>query len=217
MAIVTLVSGGLDSTLMSLMANEVGATLYPLFIDYGQLSADKEWEACQRLHDEFRLPRVIRMDLSGFGKIIPSGLTNSKFRVNEDAFLPGRNLLLVLTGAAHAFSVQANNVAIGLLNPGTRLFPDQTKEFAQEAERIIEMTTDRRIRVLTPLIEFTKTDILAMARERGIKHTYSCHAGGNEPCGACIACLEIVDAKEGNSHGWISSRKRINSKPTSLV
>ena len=35
MGIVTLVSGGFDSTLMSLMAHEEGATLFPLFIDYG--------------------------------------------------------------------------------------------------------------------------------------------------------------------------------------
>ena len=86
MGIVTLVSGGIDSTLMSLMAYEVDATLYPLFIDYGQLGLEKEWEACQRIHKKFHLPPVTRMDLSGFGKVIPSGLTDSKLRVNEDAF-----------------------------------------------------------------------------------------------------------------------------------
>ena len=98
MGIVTLVSGGIDSTLMSLMAYEVGATLFPLFINYGQLGVNKEWEACQRLHKKFNLPPVTRMDLSGFGKIVPSGLTDSRLRVNEDAFLPGRNLLFVLAG-----------------------------------------------------------------------------------------------------------------------
>ena len=197
MGIVTLVSGGIDSTLMSLMANEVGATLFPLFIDYGQLGVDKEWQACQRLHERFKLPPVTRMDLSGFGKIIPSGLTDSKLRVNEDAFLPGRNLLFVLAGAAHAFKVQANGVAIGLLNPANRIFPDQTTEFLQEAERVVETAMGRRIRVLTPLINFSKTDILVMASERGIAHTYSCHSGGKEPCGVCIACVEIANAKGG--------------------
>ena len=195
MGIVTLVSGGIDSTLMSLMANEVGATLFPLFIDYGQLGVDKEWQACQRLHERFKLPPVTRMDLSGFGKIIPSGLTDSKLRVNEDAFLPGRNLLFVLVGAAHAFKVQANSVAIGLLNPANRLFPDQTAEFLQEAEKVVETAMGRRIRVLTPLINFSKTDILAMASKRRITHTYSCHSGGEEPCGVCIACVEIANAK----------------------
>lgn len=198
MGIVTLVSGGIDSTLMSLMAYEVDATLFPLFIDYGQLGMDKEWVACQKLHEKFNLPPVTRMDLSGFGQVIPSGLTDSKLRVNEDAFLPGRNLLFLLAGAAHAYRVQANSVAIGLLNPSNRLFPDQTKEFLLDAERTIETAIGKRIRVLTPLINFSKTDILAMASERGIEQTYSCHSGTEEPCGICIACLEINSAKGEN-------------------
>lgn len=193
MGIVTLVSGGLDSTLMSLMAYEVETTLYPLFIDYGQLSADKEWQTCQELHERFNLPSVTRMDLSGFGKTIPSGLTDATLRINEDAFLPGRNLLFVLVGAAYAFTVQADSIALGLLEPANRLFPDQAREFVQESEKIIEISMGRQISILTPLIEFSKRDILVMAREHGIEisYTYSCHAGGDEPCGLCIACLEI--------------------------
>ena len=141
MGIVTLVSGGIDSTLMSLMANEVGATLFPLFIDYGQLGVDKEWQACQRLHERFELPSVIRMDLSGFGKTIPSGLTDSKLRVNEDAFLPGRNLFFVLAGAAYAFKVQANGVAIGCLSFANRLFPDRLRIL--RSRRVVETAMGR--------------------------------------------------------------------------
>ena len=77
MGIVTLVSGGFDSTLMSIMAQEEGIALFPLFIDYGQLGATKEWEACQRLHEIHKLPKAIRMDLSGFGKTIPSGIVSA--------------------------------------------------------------------------------------------------------------------------------------------
>ena len=195
MGIVTLVSGGFDSTLMSLMAHEEGTILFPLFIDYGQLAVQKEWSACQRLHEQFGLPSVTYMDLSGFGKIISSGLTDSSLRINEDAFLPGRNLLFVLAGAAHVCKVQADSIALGLLNPADHLFPDQTKGFVEECERMIEIAMGRRIFVLTPLIEFSKRDILVMASDRGIKRTYSCHAGGEEPCGVCIACVEINNAK----------------------
>ena len=196
MGIVTLVSGGFDSTLMSLMAHEEGATLFPLFVDYGHLGASKEWAACQRLHEQFGLPPVTYMDLSGFGKIIPSGLTDISLRINEDAFLPGRNLLFVLAGAAHACQVQAGSIALGLLNPADHLFPDQTKGFVEKCEGMIETAMGRRIHVLTPLIEFSKKDVLMMARDREIRHTYSCHAGGDKPCGVCIACVEITKAKE---------------------
>lgn len=196
MGIVTLVSGGFDSTLMSMMAQEEGIALFPLFIDYGQLGATKEWEACQRLHEMYKLPVAVRMDLSGFGNTIPSGITDPNLRINEDAFLPGRNLLFVLAGAAYAFKVQADSVALGLLDPSDHLFPDQTEKFVQESERMIEISMGKRISVLTPLIDFTKSDVLAMARVRGLKDTYSCHAGRDTPCGICVACIEIANAKE---------------------
>ncbi len=196
MGIVTLVSGGFDSTLMTLMAHEEGATLFPLFVDYGQLGLNKEWATCQSLHIQFGLPQATYIDLSGFGKTIPSGLTDSKLRINEDAFLPGRNLLFVLAGAAHAFKVKASSIALGLLDPADHLFPDQTLEFVEECERMIETAMGKRISVLTPLIEFSKSDVLAMARVRGLTNAYSCHAGGDVPCGACVACVEIANAEE---------------------
>lgn len=196
MGIVTLVSGGIDSTLMSLMAKEEGVTLFPLFVDYGQLGAAKEWDACRCLHDKYGLPSVTRMDVSGFGKTIPSGITDPSLRINEDAFLPGRNLLFVLAGAAHSFKVQADSIALGLLNPAQHMFPDQTKEFIQASETIIATAMGKRIRVLTPLSEFTKCDVLAMARARGLSDTYSCHAGGDTPCGVCVSCVEITNAKK---------------------
>jgi len=196
MAIVTLVSGGLDSTLMSLMAHEEGIVLHPLFVDYGQLGAAKEWAVCQLLHEKHGLPKVTRMDVSGFGRTIPSGITNTTMRINEDAFLPGRNLLLILCGAAHAYRVNADGVAIGLLNPENHLYPDQTREFLKQCEIMTEVTMGRRILVVAPLIEFSKVDVMEIAHSRGIQNTYSCHAGGNNPCGKCVACIEIENTKE---------------------
>ena len=54
--LVTLVSGGIDSTLMSVLANEQDFELFPLFIDYGQLGVKLEWEACVYNHMKHKLP-----------------------------------------------------------------------------------------------------------------------------------------------------------------
>lgn len=197
MSLVTLSSGGLDSAVMSLLAHEEGIELFPLFIDYGQLGAEKEWDACRHIHERHGLPKPVRMELSGFGKTIPSGITNKKLRINEDAFLPGRNHLFILAGASYAYSVQASGVAIGLLNPDNRLFPDQNREFLLKCEEMIELSIGRKISVVAPLITFRKNDILEMARAKGIQDSYSCHAGGDKPCGVCVACIEISNAKEG--------------------
>ncbi len=82
------------------------------------------------------------------------------------------------------------------------MFPDQTIQFVKECEIILEAAMGRKIAVLTPLIEFTKSDVLAMARIRGLCDTYSCHAGGDTPCGICVACVEIASAKKERCYGW---------------
>jgi 7-cyano-7-deazaguanine synthase len=191
MSIVTLVSGGLDSTLVAKLAQEEGLHQHPLFIDYGQRSRDRELAACRSAMAELNLPEPKVADLSGFGALIRSGLTDTKLHVVQDAFTPGRNMLFLLTAAAHAHQVKADAVSIGLLHEDTSLFPDQTAAFLEDAERMIARCMGTEIRVLAPLATFYKADVVALAQEKGIRNTYSCHMGGEEPCGACIACNEF--------------------------
>lgn len=191
MSLVNLVSGGLDSTLVGVMAKEEGLTVHPLFIDYGQRARQQEWDACQRVHSLLSLPTPTRMDISGFGSVIYSGLTSDALDVKADAFTPGRNLMFLLMGSAFAYQVGASTVSVGLLAERYSLFPDQRLDFLQKAERAIELAMGRRIRVVMPLAEFSKVDVVKLAQDKGITGTYSCHAGGSQPCGECISCLEF--------------------------
>jgi len=193
-SLVNLVSGGLDSTLIGRLAQEEGVQLHPLFIDYGQRAAQREWEACRLVHERLGLPTPTRMDVSGFGSIICSGLTSDKKDVKEDAFTPGRNMLFLLLGSAYAFQVEARAVAIGLLSEQYHLFPDQRASFIEQAERAMEAALGRTVRILLPLFDFSKADVIRLAKEKGILGTYSCHAGTDPPCGKCISCLEIAGA-----------------------
>ena len=196
MSIVILVSGGLDSSLMMLMAAKEGIDLYPLFIDYGQINHKREWRACQHVHRAHGLPDPVCVKIPGWGKSFSSGLTDASKDVMIDAFLPNRNLLFLLVGSAHAYQVNADAVAIGLLNDSTHLFPDQTRNFLTEAEALLSHSLGREIRVIAPLMDFTKADVVASAERRGLTGTYSCHAGGQVPCGQCIACREFDFKKE---------------------
>lgn len=190
MSIVNLVSGGLDSTLIGILSKEEGISFYPLFIDYGQRAAQIEWNTCKRVHEEFHLPIPTKIDLSGFGKLIVSGLTSVERDVKEDAFTPGRNLLFLVVGAAYAFQIGATAVTIGLLSEQFSLFPDQTQNFIHESNKIIETALGRPIQIVTPLKDFTKYDVVQLAKQKGISGTYSCHLGTEVPCGSCISCME---------------------------
>jgi len=195
MRIVVLASGGVDSSVMMLLLKKENHELFPLFIDYGQLSKEKEWMACQNICRYLGL-EPHRMDISGFGESIPSGITNNKFDIEKDAFLPTRNLLFLTLGAAYGYAKSANVIAIGLLsNP---IFPDQTVEFVQAAQRSISISLGVNIRILAPLISLDKLDTLRLARKYGLPLdlSYSCHSGNEEPCGRCISCKEHMAAEK---------------------
>src|SRR5665648_311014 len=113
---VSLVSGGIDSTLMALLLREQGLSQVPLFIDYGQLAVNIEWNSCTTNFKEFGLPTPIRLDLNGFGKVIKSGITDSSKNIVKDAFLPCRNLLFIVAGASLAANTEGTFVSIGLLS-----------------------------------------------------------------------------------------------------
>jgi 7-cyano-7-deazaguanine synthase len=194
MSIVTLVSGGLDSTLTAILIKEECIKQYPLFIDYGQICKEAEWKACCSAFLKYDLPDPRIMEIGGFGRLISSGLTDSNARINEDAFLPGRNLLFLVVGAAYAYQTDSDAVAIGLLNEKFHLFPDQTENFINKAEEIINLSIGHKIKVLTPLMKFSKADVVALAQKRNIEGTYSCHVGVYPPCGKCVSCLEIKNS-----------------------
>jgi len=196
MSVVNLASGGLDSSLISVLLKEEGHVTHPLFIDYGQLAAEAEWRACQSIHRSLDLPAPVRINLSGYGSVINSGLTNSELDIRQDAFTPGRNMLFLLTASSYAFQNGASSVAIGLLKEEYSLFPDQTEQFLESAQNAITTALGRSIGLVAPLMMFTKADVMVLAREKGLTGTYSCHSGKSDPCGKCISCLEQIESNQ---------------------
>lgn len=190
MSIVTLVSGGLDSSLVASLAKAEGVRQFPLFINYGQRALAREFASCKHAMATLGLDEPRIADLSGYGELIRSGLTDVSLNIVTDAFTPGRNLLFLLTAAAYAYQVEADAVSIGLLDERFSLFPDQTSTFLRDAEALLVTSMGRALRVLAPLAGFSKAEVVSLAHARGVENTYSCHMGGESPCGNCIACNE---------------------------
>ncbi len=190
MSVVTLLSGGMDSCLMSILAMEAGVDQKPVFINYGQINVEKEVLAVRNHISKFRLPECTEINISGFGSVITSGLTDRSKHVVNEAFLPGRNLLFLLIASSFAVQNDCKSVSIGLLSEDTAIFPDQTDDFLVSAEHTISKVMGQTIEIVAPLRDFYKKDVIDMANERGIS-SYLCHVGGDEPCGVCISCKEF--------------------------
>ena len=135
--------------------------------------------------------RVALEQLLAAGHAYYCYMTREELDVKSDAFTPGRNLMFLLMGSAYAYQQGASAVAIGLLAEEFSRFPDQQPQFVMQAEATTATAMGRQIKVLTPLIEFGKADVVRLAQAKGITGTYSCHTGNSEPCGRCIACLEF--------------------------
>jgi len=196
MPVVTLVSGGLDSLVMAKIINRQGEKQVPLFIDYGQLAAKNEWEACKKTMEHSNLPKPLKIDVSGYGKFFPTGITNPEEDIKKSAFLPGRNLLFLLIGSSLAYSKGVDKVAIGLLAEKYSIFPDQNQDFVVNSNFAINSALNADITIATPLIQFNKADVVKLAEDYKlpIKSTYSCHSGKDRYCGQCVACEEILNS-----------------------
>jgi len=201
MTIITLVSGGIDSLVMAKIIEQEGEKQVPIHIDYGHLAREKEWSACKKILKICNLPEPIRVDLSGYGKLMPTGITDSQKDIYENAFLPGRNLLFLVVGASFAHYIGANKVAIGLLSEEFHLFPDQTEKFIVNTNFAINSALDSDITIITPLIAFGKNDVIKLAKhfKLPLHETYSCHSGNEMYCGKCISCKEILATGEKDS------------------
>jgi 7-cyano-7-deazaguanine synthase len=192
MKVVTLVSGGLDSTVMSVLIREEDIEQVPVFVNYGQINLERERESCLRNFARLELPAPRLVEVPGYGAAFRSGLTDPGLDIVLNAFLPGRNMLLLLCAGAVAHEVDADGIAMGLLAERLSLFPDQRQTFLDAAAALLREALGRSLRILTPLMSFGKAEVLAIARERGVRGTYSCHAGTDPPCGKCIACREYA-------------------------
>lgn len=184
-----LASGGLDSTVCLKLFQRQGLRALPVFINYGQRNFHYEFgaltENCQ-VH-QFHPPQVF--DFESFGKNIRTGLTSEDKHVVDDAFTPNRNLMFLTIAASVAYDRGCTALGLGFLTKESAIFPDQSDEFLESTERVLSLSLGTKMRIVAPLRDFTKGDVIRIAKEIGVDRHYSCHAGG-VPCGRCIACLE---------------------------
>lgn len=169
-----LYSGGLDSTVLLYELRPAIA----LFISYGQRHAKEYWSARQHC-EALGIPLMVRkIDLDG-------GVAS-----DGDAFIcPVRNLVFLSIAANVAIAEGCDQITIGCNLTDKKLFPDCRPGFLEYVRHAI-MGSGYDLRVEAPLVTADKEEIGQRARALGIDpaSVWSCYAGGEEPCGECVAC-----------------------------
>ncbi len=194
------VSGGMDSAVAAaLVAREYELAF--LHANYGQRTEARELDCFQRLAEHMGVgPRLV-VDFSALRAIGGSSLTDARLPVREGepvagvvptSYVPFRNAHLLCAATSWAEVLGARALAVGAVWEDSSGYPDCRPEFYRAFEETIRQGTrpDTSLRILTPVIDLTKGEIVARGCELGVPFelTWSCYQGLERACGRCESC-----------------------------
>jgi len=204
---VVLSSGGIDSTTAMAIAKHEGFKIYSLSFFYGQRHAF-ELEAAQKVANAIGVTKhlVINIDLKQIGG---SSLTDDidvpKDRDEQEmtreipvTYVPARNTIFLSFALAWAEVLKSSDIFIGVNAIDYSGYPDCRPEYIDAFERMANLATKAgvegttKIRIKTPLIRWTKAEIIQKGIELGIDYalTHSCYdpSPQGQACGRCDSC-----------------------------
>jgi 7-cyano-7-deazaguanine synthase len=198
--VLLLASGGLDSTTVAYRLHADGATVLPLFFDYGQHCVEMEWARVNEVLPGDML-RPERVDISGIFRgstsrlIAEPNLWLDKVR-DDDLYVPYRTLLFFSAAAARAQTLGVEVVYTGFINSNHAKEIDCGAEFMNKLDAL----SDRMgpVRFVSPFRYSSKADVARAAVQLSVPigRTYSCQAASRFPCGACPNCVDRLQGLE---------------------
>lgn len=204
---VILLSGGLDSTTTLGIAKADGFEVYALSFRYGQrhqVELDNATNVAKVMGVAKHI--VLDIDLRLFGgSALTSDIEVPKNRSISDmdigipvTYVPARNTIFLSFALAWAEVLQAYNIYIGVNALDYSGYPDCRPEFINAYENMANLATKsaveglKRIKIHTPLIDLTKSQIIKKGVALGIDYsiTSSCYdpKANGAPCRACDSC-----------------------------
>ena len=201
---IVLLSGGLDSATVLAIARDEGYAPHALSFSYGQRHSS-ELEAARRVASALGAVehRVAEIDLRIFGgSALTAEVEVPKDRDLSDeeeipvTYVPARNTIFLSFALAYAEVVGAQDVFIGVNALDYSGYPDCRPEYVVAFEEMANLATragveGARLRLRTPLIDWTKAQIIQRGLELGVDYgiTISCYdPEGQLACGRCDAC-----------------------------
>ena len=201
---VVLLSGGLDSYTAAAVAKRDGYELVALTIRYGQVHA-LEVASARAVAQALHVSRHVEMDvnLAAFGGsslvgdgTIPRGRTLEAPGI-PSTYVPARNTIFLSLALAFAEVTGSEAIVIGVNALDYSGYPDCRPDYIAAFERLAALATragveGRAVRVLTPLLELSKADIIRLGTGLGLDYglTLSCYAPSPDgtPCETCDSC-----------------------------
>ena len=203
---VVLLSGGLDSAVtLAVASRQESRRCVALSFDYGQRHRNEL--ACAKLVAQaMGIPhRVVAIDLRAVGgSALTDAIAVPKDRDEQATsadipitYVPARNLTFLAIASGLAEVIGAREIYAGVNAVDYSGYPDCRPEFIASFERTANLGTKagvecRGIRVRTPLITLSKTEIIKLGASLGVEFslTTSCYdpMPDGAACGRCDSC-----------------------------
>ncbi|MGQ9706002.1 MAG: 7-cyano-7-deazaguanine synthase QueC [bacterium] len=208
---VSLLSGGLDSTLATILAQKTYGAILAITFDYGQVCAKMEIEHSKKIADYLSIEnRVIKIDIyketqwveGGF--LITGALSEDEMRY----WVPNRNGVMIEIAGAVAEGIGGRVVIVGFNITEAEGFPDNTREYLDAINNAFRFSTKGRIKVISPTLNMTKSQITRMLYDMNfpIEYIYPCYIGKELLCGKCPSCTKFIKALQNvgiyNKYSW---------------
>jgi len=209
---ISLLSGGLDSTVATYAAQKELGSGEALFCDYGQKAVKRELQAARRLTKLLRMPlEVIRLPfleavtktaLVMNEKVIPQVKgtqlddRSETEKSAQQVWVPNRNGLMLNIAAALAEGKGLTHIVVGFNSEEAVTFPDNSANFLNKAEEFFSYSTQKGLKVLAPTIACNKHEIVQLGRQLQVpfEEVWSCYHGGRKQCGSCESCQRSIRA-----------------------
>lgn len=197
---VVAVSGGMDSCVTAAIAAEHYHLAF-IHVNYGQRTEARELKAFHDIADYYNSEKKMVIDLGHLAKIGGSSLTDKSIEVTKadlqshdvpTSYVPFRNANILSACVSWAEVLGAEAIFIGAVYEDASGYPDCRPQFYEAFEKMVDLGTkpETKIKIVTPIINFSKSDIV----KRGIElkaplHlTWSCYQSEDEACGVCDSC-----------------------------
>lgn len=203
MKVVSIWSGGVDSTTLVWWLRSKGYEVYTLTFDYGQRHR-KEILKVKEMSEKYGIPNII-VDLSNIKDLISNSALTGNLEVphamyDEESqkvtFVPNRNMIMLSIAIGYAYNIGAREVYYGAHGGDHAIYPDCRPEFVKALDLAAYLGNYGKVEVKAPFINMTKDQVVKIGLELGVPYelTWSCYEGGERPCLRCGTCLERTEA-----------------------
>lgn len=201
---VVLLSGGLDSAVVTAIAASQGFEVHALTLRYGQRH-EAELEAARRVAVAagVRDHKFVDVPLRLFGG---SALTDDIEVPKDEAaaggipitYVPARNTVFLSLALAYAETLGAWDIFCGVNSVDYSGYPDCRPEYIASFEAMARLATKigvegADLHIHAPLIQMTKSEIIQAGLSLGVDFslTHSCYDPdtAGRPCRHCDSCL----------------------------